>query len=53
MVFRALELTREDFEAGNWEKTLQSVLTLPTPIEPHPKPELGTIGSLLKDYLKA
>ena len=50
---RALELAREDFEAGNWERTLQAVLTLPTPIEPHPQPELGTIGSLLKDYLKA
>jgi len=49
---RALELTREDFETGDWEKTLQAVLTLPTPLEPHPKPELGAIVSLLKDYLK-
>ena len=50
---RALELTREDFEAGAWEKTLQAVLTLPAPLEPPPKPELEAVVGLLKDYLKA
>ena len=50
---RALELTREDFEAGVWEKTLHAVRTLPAPLEPPPKPELGAAVGLLKDYLKA
>jgi hypothetical protein len=50
---RALELTREDFEAGAWEKTLHTVLTLPAPLEPPPKAELGAVVGLLKDYLKA
>ena len=49
---RALELTRENFEAGIWEKTLQAVLTLPAPLEPPPKPEPGAVVGLLKDYLK-
>ena len=49
---RALELSCEDFEAGVWEKTLQSVLTLPAPLEPPPKPEPGAVVGLLKDYLK-
>ncbi len=50
---RALELTREDFEAGAWEKTLHAVLTLPAPLELPPKSELGAVVGLLKDYLKA
>jgi hypothetical protein len=50
---RALELTREDFETGVWEKTLHAVLTLPAPLEPPPKPELAAVVGLLKDYLKA
>lgn len=50
---RALELTREDFETGVWEKILQAVFTLPAPIEPPPKPELEAVVGLLKDYLKA
>jgi hypothetical protein len=50
---RALELKREDFEAGVWEKTLQAVLTLPAPTELPPKPRLRAVVSLLKDYLKA
>jgi hypothetical protein len=49
---RALELTRDDFETGAWEKTLQVVLTLPTSLEPPPKQDLGEIVGLLKDYLK-
>ncbi len=50
---RALELTREDFETGAWEKTLQAVLTLPASFEPPPKPDLREVVGLLKDYLKA
>jgi hypothetical protein len=50
---RALELTREDFETGAWEKTLQAVLTLPASLEPPPKPDLEEVVGLLKDYLKA
>ena len=50
---RALELTRKDFEAGVWEKTLHAVLTLPAPHEAPPKPEFGAVIGLLEDYLKA
>ena len=49
---RALELTREDFETGAWEKTLQAVLTLPASLEPSPKSDLGEVVGLLKNYLK-
>ena len=50
---RALELTREDFETGVWETTLQAVLTLPASLEPPPKPDLEEVVGLLKDFLKA
>ena len=50
---RALELTREDFETGAWEKTLHAALTLPAPLEPPPKQDLGEIVGLLKKHFKA
>ena len=50
---RALELTREDFETGVWETTLQAVLSLPASLEPPPKPDLEEVVGLLKDFLKA
>ena len=50
---RALELTREDFETGAWEKTLHAVLTLPAPLVPPPKQDLGEIVGLLKEYFEA
>lgn len=50
---RAIELTREDFERGVWEKTLQAVLTLPASLEPPPEPDLREVVDSLKDYLKA
>ena len=39
---RALELTREDFESGDWGKTLMAVLALPAPVEPPPRSEEHT-----------
>ncbi len=48
---RAVELTRDDFESGEWEKALHEVLTLPTPLELPPKPELEAAVDVLKDYL--
>jgi hypothetical protein len=50
---RALELTREDFETGAWKKTLHAALTLPAPLEPPPKQDLGEIVGLLKEHFKA
>ena len=48
---RAVELTREDFESGVWEKALCEVLTLPTPLEIPPKPELEAVVDVLREYL--
>ncbi len=48
---RAVELTRDDFESGVWEKTLHDVLTLPASLEIPPKQELGAVVDVLKEYL--
>ncbi len=48
---RAVELTREDFESGTWEKALHEVLTLPHPLRLPPRPELEAVAKMLKDYL--
>ena len=48
----AVELTREKFESGEWEKGLQAVLALPIPEESPPKPEPHVIAGLIKEYLK-
>jgi len=50
---RALEMTRGDFDAGVWAKTLQRVLSLPHSLESPPKADLGAVVSQLRDYLKA
>ena len=48
---RAVELKRDDFESGAWEKSLHEVSTLPVPRERPPKPELEAAVDVLKDYL--
>jgi hypothetical protein len=50
---RAVELTREKFESGDWENALQSVLVLPIPAEAPPKPEPHVIAALLKEFIRA
>ncbi len=49
---RAVELTRENFESGDWRESLQTVLALPIPAESPPKPEPHVIAGLIKEYLK-
>ena len=48
---RAVELARDDFEGGRWEQALRRVVTLPLPLEPPPKQNLGGVVDVLKDYL--
>lgn len=50
---RAVEMTREDFDAGVWAKSLQRVLSLPHSFESPTKPDLGTAVGQLRNYLKA
>jgi len=50
---RAIEMTRLDFDAGVWAKTLQRALSLPHSLKPPIKPDLGTAVSQLRNYLKA
>jgi hypothetical protein len=49
---RAVELTRENFEAGVWAKALQTVLALRIPPVAPPKPEPQVVAGLLREYLK-
>lgn len=49
---RALEMSREDFETGSWNITLQAILTLPIPGQPPPKPEHQAAISLLREHLQ-
>lgn len=48
---RGLELSRDDFESGNWEPTLRAVLTVAVPSEAHPSPGMGDVVRHLKTYL--
>ncbi len=48
---RAVELTREDFESGAWEKALHEVLALPLPLILPTQPDLESLVDVLKDYL--
>ena len=48
---RAVDLARDDFEGGRWEEALRRVVTLPLPLEPPPKQNLGGVVDVLKDYL--
>ena len=49
---RALEMTRADFDAGIWQKTLEEVLSLPLSPIPSPKTDLETVAGMLSNYLK-
>jgi len=49
---RALELTREGFESGDWNKTLSAVLALPSSTEPPPKPDQRAVVEVLMGYLQ-
>ncbi len=48
---RGMELSRDDFESGNWEATLRAVLTVAVPSEPLPSPGTGDVVRQLKAYL--
>ncbi len=48
---RAVELIRDDFESGVWEKALHEVATLSAPLALPPKPQLEAVVDVLKDYL--
>ena len=49
---RAVELSRDKFESGSWEKALESVLALPISQLSPPKPEPHVVAGVLKEYLK-
>lgn len=49
---RAMKLSREKFESGHWDETLQSVLNLPIPLEAPPKPEPHVVADLLRKFFK-
>jgi hypothetical protein len=48
---RGRELSREDFESGNWEEALRGVLSVPDPTEPPPLPGNSAVVRLLRGYL--
>ncbi|WP_447962031.1 hypothetical protein [Nitrospira sp. Ecomares 2.1] len=48
---RGAELSRDDFESGNWEATLREVLAVEFPSEPPPSPGTGDVVRQLKPYL--
>ncbi|WP_342349889.1 hypothetical protein [uncultured Nitrospira sp.] len=48
---RGMELSRDDFESGNWEATLRAVLTIAVPSEVRPSPGTGDVVRQLKTYL--
>ncbi|HSF10724.1 MAG TPA: hypothetical protein VLA60_15040 [Nitrospirales bacterium] len=48
---RGMELSRDDFESGNWEPTLRAVLTVAVPSEAHPSPGTDDVVRQLKTYL--
>jgi hypothetical protein len=50
---RGMELSRNDFEAGDWEATLRAVLTVPDPSESPPSPGNSAVVRLLRIYLQS
>lgn len=50
---RGMELSRHDFESGNWEATLRAALTEPDPSEPPPLPGNSAVVRLLRTYLQS
>ncbi len=49
---RARELARKNFESGEWEETLQLVLTEPMPQKSPPQPDPAVASGILKTFLK-
>jgi hypothetical protein len=50
---RGMELSRHDFESGDWEATLRAVLTMPDPSETPPSPGNSAAVRLLRPYLES
>jgi hypothetical protein len=50
---RGMELSRDDFESGDWAATLRAVLTVPEPSEPLPSPGNSAVVRLLRTYLQS
>lgn len=50
---RGMELSRAEFESGDWEATLRAVLTVPDPPEPPPSPGNSAVVRLLRTYLQS
>ncbi|PJA80686.1 MAG: hypothetical protein CO149_00850, partial [Nitrospirae bacterium CG_4_9_14_3_um_filter_51_5] len=50
---RGMELSRDDFESGNWEETLRAVLTVAVPSEAPPSPGTSAVVRRLKTYLSS
>ncbi len=48
----AVELTRENFEAGIWTQAIQSVMALPIPQKSPPKPDVSGAVEVLQKYLE-
>jgi len=48
---RGMELSRDDFESGNWEATLRAVLTVAVPSEAPPSTGTSAVVRQLKSYL--
>jgi UDP-N-acetylglucosamine transferase subunit ALG13 len=49
---QGMELSRHDFESGDWEATLRAVLTVPAPSEPPPLPGNSAVVRFLRTYLQ-
>jgi uncharacterized protein (TIGR00661 family) len=50
---RGVELSREDFDSGDWLATLWAVHTVPDPSESPPPPGVNAVVHLLKSYLQS
>ncbi len=50
---RGMELSRDDFEAGNWEATLRAVLAMAVPPEAPPSTGTSAVVRQLKAYLSS
>lgn len=50
---RAVEMTRADFDAGVWKKSLERALSLPLSPVPPPKTDLKKVAGTLNNFLKA
>lgn len=48
---RGMELSRHDFESGDWEATLRAVLTVSAPSDLPPAPDLNAVVRLLKAHV--